>query len=203
MPTQQQIYARRRGVLLLGVLIVAVWGWISFANPFGPAAPAPVTPAMSESATVSAEAIAPAAGDAPVCQPGVVQVEVMIGNETETLNTFGADEQPMIWYSIVNTGLEDCKFNVGLRGTFFTITSGDQTYWSSKQCLRDGLTDSDVVLPANQAFSAQKGPWEKVYSSENGCNAETNDLVPTGGATYKIKVEVNGVISDEKSFILN
>ena len=109
----------------------------------------------------------------------------------------------MIWYSIVNTGLEDCKFNVGLRGTFFTITSGDQTYWSSKQCSRDGLTDSDVVLPANQAFSAQKGPWEKVYSSETGCNAETNDLVPTGGATYKIKVEVNGVISEEKTFILN
>jgi hypothetical protein len=109
----------------------------------------------------------------------------------------------MIWYSIVNTGLEDCKFNVGLRGTFFTITSGDQTYWSSKQCSRDGLTDSDVVLPANQAFSAQKGPWEKVYSSETGCGADTNDVVPTGGATYKIKVEVNGVISEEKTFILN
>ena len=201
MPTQQQIYARRRGVLLLAALIIGVWAYISIANPFGTPSQTTVTPAMSESATVSAEA--PVPGDAPVCQPGVVQVEVMIGNETETLNTFGADEKPMIWYSIVNTGLEDCKFNVGLRGTFFTITSGDQTYWSSKQCSRDGLTDSDVVLPANQTFSAQKGPWDKVYSSETGCNAETNDLVPTGGATYKIKVEVNGVISEEKTFILN
>jgi hypothetical protein len=201
MPTQQQIYARRRGVLLLALLILGIWGWISIANPFGSAAPTTVTPATSESATVSAEATAP--GDAPVCQPGVVQVEVMIGNETETLNTFSSDQTPMIWYSIVNTGLEDCKFNVGLRGTFFTITSGDQTYWSSKQCSRDGLTDSEVVLPANQAFSAQKGPWDKVYSSETGCSAETNDAVPTGGATYKIKVEVNGVISEEKTFILN
>jgi hypothetical protein len=201
MPTQQQIYARRRGVLLLALLVIGIWGWISIANPFGATTPTAVTPATTESATVSTEATA--AGDAPVCQPGVVQVEVMIGNETETLNTFGPDEKPMIWYSIVNTGLEDCKFNVGLRGTFFTITSGDQTYWSSKQCSRDGLTDSEVVLPANQAFSAQKGPWDKVYSSENGCNAETNDLVPTGGATYKIKVEVNGVISEEKTFILN
>jgi hypothetical protein len=201
MPTQQQIYARRRGVLLLALLILGIWGWISIANPFGSAAPTTVTPATSESATVSAEATAP--GDAPVCQPGVVQVEVMIGNETETLNTFSSDQTPMIWYSIVNTGLEDCKFNVGLRGTFFTITSGDQTYWSSKQCSRDGLTDSEVVLPANQAFAAQKGPWDKVYSSETGCSAETNDAVPTGGATYKIKVEVNGVISEEKTFILN
>ena len=201
MPTQQQIYARRRGVLLLALLIVGVWAWISFANPFGSSQPALVSPASSSSATVSAEA-APS-GDVPVCQPGVVVVEVMIGSETETLNTFGSDATPLIWYSIVNTGLEDCKFNVGMRGTFFTITSGDQTYWSSKQCDRDGLTDSDVVLPSNQVVSAMRAPWDKVYSSENGCNADNNDVVPTGGATYKIKVEVNGVISEEKSFILN
>lgn len=192
MPTQQQIYARRRGALLLALLIIGIWAWISIAKPFGSAEPELVTSASTESATVSAETSA--SGDVPVCQPGVVQVEVMIGNETDTLNTFSADQTPMIWYSIVNTGLEDCKFNVGLRGTFFTITSGDQTYWSSKQCDRDGLTDSDVVLPSNQAVAAQRAPWDKVYSSENGCNAEQNDPVPTGGATYKIKVEVNGVI---------
>jgi len=201
MPTQQQIYARRRGVLLLAVVVIAIWAWISITNPFGGSTQTEVAPAASESATVSAEATAD--GDAPACQPGVVQVEVMIGNDKETLNTFGAADTPMIWYSIVNTGLEDCKFNVGLRGTFFTITSGDQTYWSSKQCSRDGLTDSEVVLPANQAFAAMRSPWDKVYSSETGCSAETNDAVPTGGATYKIKVEVNGVISEEKSFILN
>jgi hypothetical protein len=200
MPTQQQIYARRRGLVLLVLLVAAIWIAVSV-NPFGSSQPEALAPASSESATVSTEATT--AGEAPVCQPGVVQVEVMIGNETETLNTFGSDQTPLMWYSIVNTGLEDCKFNVGLRGTFFTITSGDQTYWSSKQCDRDGLTDSDIVLPSNQAFAAVRGPWDKVYSSENGCNAENNDSVPTGGATYKIKVEVNGVISEEKSFILN
>jgi hypothetical protein len=201
MPTQQQIYARRRGALLLALLIIGVWAWISIANPFGSSEPPMTASTSSESATVSAEATTET--EAPVCQPGVVQVEVMIGNDTETLNTFSSDQTPMIWYSIVNTGLEDCKFNVGLRGTFFTITSGDQTYWSSKQCDRDGLTDSDVVLPSNQAVAAMRSPWDKVYSSENGCNAENNEPVPTGGATYKIKVEVNGVISEEKSFILN
>lgn len=201
MPTQQQIYARRRGALLLALLSIGVWAWISIANPFDSSEPQMTASTSSESATVSAEATTET--EAPVCQPGVVQVEVMIGNETETLNTFSSDQTPLIWYSIVNTGLEDCKFNVGLRGTFFTITSGDQTYWSSKQCDRDGLTDSDVVLPSNQAVAAMRSPWDKVYSSENGCNAENNEPVPTGGATYKIKVEVNGVISEEKSFILN
>lgn len=201
MPTQQQLYARRRSVALLALVVIGVWAWISIANPFGSPQPEMTTSTSTESATVSASA-APGS-EVPVCQPGVVQIEAMIGDEKDTLNTFSADQTPLIWYSIVNTGLEDCRFNVGLRGTFFTITSGDQTYWSSKQCDRDGLTDSDVVLPSNQAVSAQRSPWDKVYSSENGCNAESNDPVPTGGATYKIKVEVNGVISEEKSFILN
>jgi hypothetical protein len=99
--------------------------------------------------------------------------------------------------------LEDCRFNVGPRVTFATITSGDQTYWSSRQCDRDGLTDAEVVLPSNQTVPAPRSPWDKVYSSESGCKAEGNSPVPADGATYKIKVEVNGVISEEKTFILN
>lgn len=201
MPTQQQLYARRRGVALLTLLIIGVWIWIATANPFGSSQPEMTTSASTESASVSASA-APE-GEVPACQPGTVQVEAMIGNETETQNNFAPDQTPLIWYSIVNTGLEECSFNVGMRGTFATITSGDQTYWSSKQCDRDGLTDSFVVLPPNQAVPAPRSPWEKVYSSENGCKADGNDPVPTGGATYKIKVEVNGVFSEEKSFILN
>jgi hypothetical protein len=201
MPTQQQIYARRRGVLLLALLIVGIWGWISIANPFSASQSELIGATSSSSATVSAET-APS-GEAPDCQPGVVKVEAMIGNETETLNSFGSDATPWIWYSIVNTGLEDCNFNVGKRGTFFTITSGERTYWSSKDCLREGLTDAELVLPSNKAIMADRAVWEKVFSSADGCNSENNDAVPTGGASYKIKVEVNGVISEEKIFILN
>jgi hypothetical protein len=32
---------------------------------------------------------------------------------------------------------------------------------------------------------------------------EGNDAVPAGGATYKVRVEVGGVLSEEKRFILN
>ncbi|MEL0291578.1 MAG: hypothetical protein VW942_04325, partial [Aquiluna sp.] len=146
------------------------------------------------------------------CAPGVVSVEVMIGKlissdgeiqVVETFNSFAPETNPDIWYEITNNGLVDCKFNVGSRVTFFTITSGEQTYWSSRDCDRSNDTDRYVTLPSNSAEEAAASPWEKSYSSENGCSASANDLVPTGGATYKIKVEVNGVISEEKRFILN
>jgi hypothetical protein len=199
MPTQQQIYARRRGLAILGILVVVTIIWFTTANPFGQQPQTVTAPEVSESSSASA---APA--EVVECAPGVVVVEAMIGSETETLNTFGSGALPMLWYGITNTGLEDCKFNVGARVTFYTITSGDQTYWSSRDCDRSQDTDAYVTLPANKMIEAPKGVWDRVFSSELGCSAaDGNDPVPSGGATYRIKAEVNGVISDDKSFILN
>jgi hypothetical protein len=199
MPTQQQIYARRRFLALVVVALISLFIWIGSSGILSSTPQA--QPSASESATVT-ESAAPV--EVANCAPGVVQVEVMIGNEKETLNTFASGSTPMMWYAITNTGLEDCKFNVGARVTFFTITSGEQTYWSSRDCDRSQDTDSYITLASNQTIEAPKGAWDRVYSSETGCGAEDgNSSVPAGGATYKIKVEVNGVISEDKSFILN
>ncbi|MFM1950399.1 MAG: hypothetical protein RL418_86 [Actinomycetota bacterium] len=199
MPTQQQIYARRRLLALLAILVVSIVIWIGTSGILGGAPQAEPKATASESSSVSA-----APTEIANCAPGVVQVEVMIGNETETLNTFASGSLPNIWYAITNTGLEDCKLNVGARVTFFTITSGDQTYWSSRDCDRSQDTDSFITLISNKTVEAPRGIWDRVYSSETGCGADDgNASVPAGGATYKIKAEVNGVISEEKAFILN
>ena len=205
MAEDPSVYRKRRlgALVVLAALIAGIWGVPQlFANNGQEALPAPEV-------TETEEAI-PA--EITNCAPGVVSVEVMIGklissdgdNQTvETFNSFAAETSPDIWYEITNNGLVDCKFNVGSRVTFFTITSGEQTYWSSRDCDRSNDTDRYVTLKSNVAEEAAASPWEKSYSSENGCSASANDLVPTAGATYKIKVEVNGVISEEKRFILN
>jgi hypothetical protein len=199
MPTQQQIYARRRLLAIVAIALVSFLIYIGTSGLLGGQPQSVATPEATETATESAT-VAEVAN----CAPGVVQVEVMIGNETETLNTFGSAALPSIWYAITNTGLEDCKFNVGARVTFYTITSGDQTYWSSRDCDRSQDSDSYITLASNQTIEAPKGIWDRVYSSETGCGADDgNSSVPAGGATYKIKVEVNGVISEDKAFILN
>ena len=205
MATDESVYRKRRigALVVLAALVAGIWGVPQlFANTGQEALP---TPKVTET-----EEAAPA--ELTNCAPGVVTVEVMIGKlissdgdsqVVETFNSFAPETNPDIWYEITNNGLVDCKFNVGSRVTFFTITSGEQTYWSSRDCDRSDVTDRYVTLPSNSAEEAAASPWEKSYSSENGCNASANDLVPTGGATYKIKVEVNGVISEEKRFILN
>jgi hypothetical protein len=205
MATDESVYRKRRigALAVLAALVAGIWGIPQlFANTGQEVLP---TPEVTET-----EDAAPA--ELTNCAPGVVSVEVMIGKlissdgesqVVETFNSFAPETNPDVWYEITNNGLVDCKFNVGSRVTFFTITSGEQTYWSSRDCDRSNDTDRYVTLPSNSAEEAAASPWEKSYSSENGCSASANDLVPTGGATYKIKVEVNGVISEEKRFILN
>jgi hypothetical protein len=205
MATDESVYRKRRigALAVLAALVAGIWGIPQlFANTGQEVLPTPEVTETEDAAPV----------ELTNCAPGVVSVEVMIGKlissdgesqVVETFNSFAPETNPDIWYEITNNGLVDCKFNVGSRVTFFTITSGEQTYWSSRDCDRSNDTDRYVTLPSNSAEEAAASPWEKSYSSENGCSASANDLVPTGGATYKIKVEVNGVISEEKRFILN
>jgi hypothetical protein len=144
------------------------------------------------------------------CAPGVVSLAAMVGtfDETsqvsETLNNFSSDAIPYLWYEVTNTGLVDCRFNVGSRVTFFTITSGEQTYYSSRDCDRSDSKDLTVLLQANVPLKAESSAWDRVYSSSEGCSAAQGmQVVPGGGATYKLKVELNGVISEDVRFILN
>lgn len=195
-PTQQQIYARRRGLAILALLITAltVWGFSSFGSGQN-AEPTPI-PTVDETTTAAPTEIVD-------CQPGVVVVEAKIGNETETKSSFAAGDKPLIWYTITNIGAVDCNFNVGSRVTFFTITSGNETYWSSKDCNREEDVDAVVRLAPNTPVEAPKGVWERVRSSGEGCGADQQP-VPAGGASYFLKVEVNGVYSENPvQFLLN
>lgn len=193
MPTQQQIYRRRRvaALVLLALLVTIIWGIPQLLSGGG------AQPSNSSAPTQ-------AAGNLEDCAPGTVLVSAYVGDQTDAKQSFAADETPYIWYEIVNIGENSCKYNVGARATFFTITSGETLIWTSKQCNRDGLEDMFVELKPNTPISSEKAPWDKVWSSETGCSAETERAVTTGGASYYIKVEVAGQISENsQQFILN
>jgi hypothetical protein len=196
-PTQQQIYARRRGLALLVILIIGIVAWVSMSSGSNQqAGPTPIP--TSDSVTASATT-----GEAPDCAAGVVTVEAKIGDASGPKSSFTSDEKPLISYMITNNGAEDCRFNVGARVTFFTITSGGETYWSSKDCSREGLQDLFTVLKANTSVPSDPSVWERVRSGTEGCGVG-QEPVPGGGASYFLKVEVNGVYSEEPvQFLLN
>jgi hypothetical protein len=188
-PTQQQIYARRRGLALLALLLAVIVGWALFQGPSAEAPPSGIGMEQTEEPTANPEVTD--------CQPNVITVQAKIGDEAGPKSTFQADQKPMIWYEITNSGMVDCNFNLGSRVTFFTISSGNEVYWSSRECDRSADVDAVMTLAANSTKVSPKGVWERVRSSSEGCGAEQRK-VPAGGASYLLKVEVNGVFSDNR-----
>lgn len=193
MPTQQQIYRRRRvaALVLLALLVTIIWGIPQLLSG-GSAQP-------SNSSAVEENVMG-----LPDCAPGTVMVSAYVGDQAEAQNSFASDEPVYIWYEIVNIGDVECKYNIGARATFFTITSGETLIWTSKNCDRDGLVDAYTSLKPGEPKAAPKLLWDKVWSSETGCGADTERAVTTEGASYYIKVEVAGQISENsQQFILN
>ena len=196
-PTSKQIIARRRALalLVLALAISLIWGIPQlFANSNSGPQPS-VEDSVEETQSAPAEITE--------CAAGVVKLEAFVGTELqETKNSYQASENPYLWYEITNTGIVDCTFNLGARATFFTITSGEQTYWSSRDCDREGLTDAVSLLPSNQTLKSPPSMWLKVISAAEGCG-DGMSPVPTGGASYHLKAEVNGLLSENtQQFLL-
>lgn len=119
------------------------------------------------------------------------------------MNRFSADQTPHIWFTLTNTNSVDCTFNAGAKVQYFTIKSGDQQIWTSRDCDRENLTDSELVLTAGQTITSPVQPWEKVFSSSTGCGVD-QEPVTTGGASYHVEAEVSGELSsNDQQFVLD
>lgn len=197
-----EVYRRRRIAALIALLVVIglVWAGVNAISTWI-AGPSSSTEMSTTDGTVDSGVVVES-GE--VCPPGTVMVEARVGNSSgEEMTSFAADETPYIWFTLTNTNSVDCTFNAGAKVQYFTIQSGDQDIWSSKQCSREGLEDSSITLPTAETISSAPSPWEKVFSSDSGCGSDQAPVV-TGGASYHLKVEVNGELSsNSQQFVLN
>jgi hypothetical protein len=126
----------------------------------------------------------------------------MVGRKDGTeAESFATGEQPYIWFTIKNVGEVTCTFNAGPAVQFFTIRSGNDLIWTSRDCDRTNLKEQVVTLEPGQSMPNPTSVWERARSSSTGCNAETQVAVQPGA--YNLTVEVNGVISGANQFLLN
>ena len=196
-----EVYRRRRIAVLVALVVVIglIWAGVNAISSWI-AGPSSSVSEMPEGMVESGVVVEP--GEA--CPPGTVVVEAVVGNANgEAVSAFAAEETPYIWFTLTNTNSVDCTFNAGAKVQYFTIQSGDQDIWSSRQCNREGLEDSNIVLPAAETIASEPSAWEKVFSSETGCGVDQAPVI-TGGASYHLKVEVNGELStNSQQFVLN
>lgn len=219
-PQPKKVYWRRRLlVLLVLVAIIAVVVLIVVRPGSGAAsdAEAPVasqTPAADPAAGADpgaagggagTETSAPgsvdagaASGDVSACAGGNIQV-----SPVTDADTYPAGAKPQLSFTITNTGAEPCTLNAGTSQQVYTITSGDETYWTSTDCQTEP-SDTEVVLEPGVAVSSTPFTWDRTRSAADTCEAPDRPAAPAGGASYHLDVSVAGIASsDSKQFILN
>ena len=157
------------------------------------------TPSSSSSAAPSSgsSAAASSSGDTATCSKDQIELTPVVDK-----STYGPTEDPQIAMSITNTGSDSCHMDLGSAQQVLTISSGQEQYWSSKDC-QTGGTNQDVTIKAGQELTTPAIDWDRTRSSTTTCDG-ARPSVPGGGASYHLQVSVGDLESKESAqFVLN
>jgi hypothetical protein len=187
-PQPNNVYWRRRLLVLVGVLVVVLIIILLIVRPGGSAKPAATkTPTAAPSTPVAIVA----------CKPTGLDVEAV----TDALS-YAPGVDPKISLTITNTGSNPCTFKVGSDVQDYEITSGTEKIWSSKDCQKDGVPLTRTLEPG-KALSTSPIDWDRTRSDKATCSVKNRPSVVAKGASYHLTVSVDGVTSKKsKQFIL-
>ena len=201
-PQPPSVYWRRRLLVLLGIVAVVVVVILIVARPgsgSGSPSPNPSNSANPSDNPSDEPTDEDASGDpSEPCDPSVIVLEPITDADS-----YAAGVQPMLSMSITNTGAAPCTFDVGTGAQLYSIVSGTDPIWNSKDCqsvadldpagarARQGAVDDAVPVGPHPLIRRAPAPSER-------------PPVVAGGATYRLSVELGEVESDgDKPFILN
>lgn len=196
-PRKKSVYLRRR-IIALAVLVAMVallWSLVA-------AAIGLVQGVLGGTGTAPAGTGGSSAVEA--CETNSILLEPIVADAGGAAQaSFDTGINPFFGYRVTNIGSEECSLDLGAKDTYYRVTSGEETIWTSENCDRTGLVSSIVTLKPNEPRSNALSDWYRVKSSSTGCGAEQTP-VTAGGASYHLSVEVGGMVSKETSqFILN
>jgi len=145
------------------------------------------SPSPSGSASSSASASA-SAKDGSTCAKEQIELTPVVDK-----TSYGPTEDPKIAMSIKNTGSNSCHMDLGSSQQVLTISSGEEQYWSSKDC-QTGGTNQDVTIKAGQTLTTPAIAWDRTRSSTSTCDS-SRPSVTGGGASYHLEVAVGNIES--------
>lgn len=221
----RSVYWRRRAVVILVLVVVVVIILIATRAGAGSGAvTAPTatatsaalpssTPKVTAPTSVSGSTAAPAASSAPAPGSTAAAGSGSSGSSSGTCtasditlkpiadrSSYTSLEQPKISMSITNTSASACSIDLGSSQQVLTITSGSDTYWSSKDC-QVGGTHQIVKMSAGQTLTTPAITWDRTRSSTASCNS-TRSSVPAGGASYHLSVSVGAITSSTSALMI-
>lgn len=197
-PQPPEVYWRRRLIVGLGLLAVIVIIVLIIVRPGSgdPAAEPTPDPESSETAEPGDETdpteIAACAG-----------TQVVVTPVTDAAS-YPAGQEPLLSFTLLNTGAAPCSLEAGPDVQEFLIVSGSDRIWASTDCQDPGVPAPLVLEPGDEVESTPFA-WSRTRSTPDDCaTADDRPSVIAGGATYRLSVTVGEFESTEdRPFILN
>jgi hypothetical protein len=206
-----RVYWRRRAVVIGALVLVLVVIVLIAVRP-GAGSEASPAPTPTTSSPVAADAPHSSADATPAATPTATPTPVATSTANGTCTasqitlkpvtdrtTYTSLQQPQISMSITNNSATTCTMDLGSSQQVLTITSGPETYWTSKDCQVNG-THQNVKLTAGQTLTTPAIAWDRTRSSTSTCDS-TRTSVPAGGASYHLSVSV-GLIKSSTTALM-
>ena len=193
-PQPTNVYWRRRLIVLGGLLVVVIIILLIVFSPKGDSTPT-ADPKSSSTSTAPADDAA-AGGDPVACNPDAISVTAV----TDALS-YPEGQNPLISMTISNNGAVACTINAGTDVQLYSITSGSDPIWNSKDCQVES-TPSEVTLEPGDV-STTPITWDRTRSSTTTCESQRPPVI-AGGASYRLSVSLGDIESAEPvQFVLN
>ena len=210
-PRPSSVYWRRRMVLVAGLLVLLVGGWLVLSGlrtdgasaqgsePDPPASPGTGSPrenpspepSPSSEPTTSPSGSAAAASQTPDC--GDSEISVVVAPDK---TAYPAGTNPHITMTITSQSESDCVRDIGSSANEIKITSGGHPVWSSNDCDTSGASSKQVLTSGARAQVSLT--WERKLSAP-GCPSDAGDAAP---GSYQVQGSNGEVVSDEVTFVL-
>ena len=189
-PQPPAVYWKRRAIVLIGLLAVTVIILLIVFRPQG------ADPKPTNTSTTPPPAATTTDGKVAACTPEQVSLEAVTDK-----GGYNAGEDVMISMTITNIGAAACTIDAGTGAQDYIIASGDETYWSSRDCQAEP-TEAEVTLEPGVAKSTTPFAWDRTRSSTTTCTGD-RPAVSAGGASYHLTVKLGDIESAEtKQFLL-
>jgi hypothetical protein len=192
-PQPATVYWRRRLIVGLGVVaVIVVILLIVFAPKGGTPAANTTTPPASSAPTGDGT------GDVAACSTDQLTVEA-----TTDRASYTAEQLPQLSATVTNSGSAPCEIGSGADVLVYTVTSGDETIWTSTDCQSDPES-ATTVLAAGEETELASTEWDRTRSSTKTCDDKNSSPVTAEGASYHVTVSVDGGTSEKtRQIILN
>jgi len=196
-PQPSGVYWRRRLILGLGIIAVIVIILLIVFSPKGGTPTATTTTTKPPAAVTETSAPPTDAADVEACAKEALEVTA---NSDKT--SYGSGDVPQISLTVKNTGDVACSLNVGTDSQVYTITSGDETIWTSTDCQTDPAA-AEQTIEAGKELSTQPFEWDRTRSSPDTCG-DDREQVTADGASYHLEVQIADVTSAKtRQMVLN